>query len=86
MQTKFQDEIKEARRIRYWERIMKTIPAYGNKTKPRSCKDCHYYQPDWEYRKCYYVECPYQKNRYTIRSTPLAAGQKEMVEDVEGCC
>ncbi len=39
--------------------------------EPRKCIDCPYFHPDWPYRSCYFVECPYKVKRYTIRKRPL---------------
>ena len=74
MQPKFQEEMKAERMIKYWNRMVKKVPKSNKKKKTDSCLDCEYYHPDWAYRKCYYVECPYKKKKYTLRKKPVKKG------------
>ena len=48
------------------------------------CCDCEYYHPDWTYRMCYYVECPYRRRKYTIRRFPLLAEPVGLVTACKG--
>lgn len=35
--------------------------------KPEKCENCSYHHPDFRYRTCLFVRCPYDKTMITIR-------------------
>ena len=39
--------------------------------KPSDCECCPYAMPDFKYRECLYVRCPYDKSKVTLREEPL---------------
>ncbi|MDO4961367.1 MAG: hypothetical protein Q4E57_05895 [Eubacteriales bacterium] len=49
------------------KRMMEKRPGGRTGYKPVSCRECEYYHPDWAYRTCYFVECPYRRRGYTLR-------------------
>ncbi len=55
------------------EKMMTAIPGFDRSENliPKHCEECEYHQPDWKYRFCYHIRCPYQVKESTIRKTPL---------------
>lgn len=39
--------------------------------KKRSCHNCEHYRPEWQFRTCWFIECPYMKGKYTMRKYPF---------------
>ena len=57
----------------YQKEMMKILKAPGScSCKPRHCWDCEYHQPEWKYRCCIHLFCPYKNGRSTIRDSPLS--------------
>lgn len=50
----------------FYERFMQERPVLNEKADSQ-CRGCPYHRPDWKYRFCMYVECPYVKGLETFR-------------------
>ena len=72
---------KEYEHFKRLQRMMQEIPMYGNRKPPRCCADCQYYHPDWKYRSCLYVECPFGYKKYTVRRKPLPDAEETLREE-----
>ena len=61
------------RELRELGRMMTTIPGFEEKGPPvpRCCAECEYYHPQWKYRSCYHIHCPYGVKEQTFRNQPL---------------
>ena len=62
---------KSAERFRHFEKLTKKMESANLSRVPPSCRKCPYVQPDFKYRTCLYVRCPYQKHHITLRRRPL---------------
>lgn len=54
---------KAEERFRHYEKLVKKADDQA----PASCRKCPYYQPEFKYRSCLYVRCPFEKHRSTLR-------------------
>ena len=50
------------RNLMEYDRMMRQRPGAVRDTAPANCRECPYYQPDWEHRCCLYTKCKYGKN------------------------
>lgn len=50
----------------FYERFMQQKPMFKGK-EDFQCQNCPHYRPDWKYRFCCYVECPYISDFKTFR-------------------
>ena len=60
----------ENRKFREIKRMMEMKPKHWDLYVADRCEECEYYHPDWKYRTCFFVECPYGRKKFTLR--PLA--------------
>lgn len=69
---------KAEERFRHYEKLVKKADDQA----PASCRKCPYYQPEFKYRSCLYVRCPFEKHRSTLRDKSLKKDKimKEVVK------
>lgn len=55
------------KRLSRYDIIMKRAPDRTfEMTEDFLCKGCCHYRPDWKYRFCEFLECPYVKGQKTF--------------------
>lgn len=56
----------------FYDREMRRIPRYDFQHRaPADCQSCEYHEPNWKYRFCRHLYCPYRMKNSTIRDSPL---------------
>ena len=63
---------KRYRELAALQKMMTAIPGFDRRDPPpKSCQQCEYYHPEWQYRYCYHTHCPYGVKDLTLRPQPL---------------
>jgi len=66
------------------KKLLETPVKVDRNREPPKCRLCHYYQPDFRYRRCLFSACPYGKDRNTaFRRKPLRT-EKILGKEVGG--
>ena len=55
------------KRLTAYEQLMRETPSNRKEiSEDFLCKGCKYHRPDWDYRFCVHIECPFMKGMKTF--------------------
>ncbi|MCD8362185.1 MAG: hypothetical protein LUC98_04355 [Lachnospiraceae bacterium] len=77
--------IKDNGEFRHFDRMMRKAEKDGGKngSRPVSCQQCIFFQPNFKYRKCFFAECYYKKDVDVFRRKPLSKDRFSKIKQHE---